>query len=81
MTNTLINLKIEHNNYRKKYDEWINNNSSSLAVLRLDRQYIQTFLKEIDDNNEFIVTGDEKKYCNNRNNALGQEINIISKWN
>ena len=40
MTNFLINLKIELNSYQKQYDDWINNHSSLLTELRLERQYI-----------------------------------------
>ena len=40
MNNFLINLKIEQNNYHKEYDERINNNSSLLSELRLERQFI-----------------------------------------
>ena len=55
MTNCLLNLEIELNSYQKKYDEWINNNRSSLAEFRLERQSIQCFMKGKDDNNKFVV--------------------------
>ena len=51
-----------------------------LPELRLDRQTIQSFfLKERDNNNKFIVTGNEKKECNYRNNTLEQKIIMLSK--
>ena len=61
MTNCLLNLEIELNSYQKKYDEWINNNRYSLAELRLERQSIQCFLKEKDDNNNFVVAKNLKE--------------------
>ena len=48
--NNLINLKIELNRYQKQYNEWINNNSSSISELRLERQSIQCFLIDRDEN-------------------------------
>lgn len=78
MNNLLINLKIEQNNYHKEYDKRINNNSSLLSELRLERQFIKYFLKERYNNYKLIVTGKESKEYNNRINVLGQHINILS---
>ena len=58
---------------------WVNINHSSLAELRLERQTVQSFLKKRDDNNKLIVTGIERKECNNRYTILGQDIIILSK--
>ena len=37
MANLLINLKIQLNSHQQEYDDWIKNNSSSLAKLRLEK--------------------------------------------
>ena len=45
LTNVLINLKIKLNKHEKYYDKWINNYSSLLAELRLERQGIVCLLE------------------------------------
>ena len=40
---------------------------------------MQSFFKERDDNNKFIVTGSKRKECNSWKNILGQEISISFK--
>ena len=79
MFNYLINLKIEQHNYQKQYDKSINNNNSSLAEWRLERQSIQYFLKEQDNKYIYVITGDIRKGCNVWNSVLRQEIIMLSK--
>ena len=43
------------------YDEWINNNSSALASLRMDRKFIINVINERDDNNKHKRTLKERK--------------------
>jgi len=53
LTNCLINFKIELKKHQQVYDEWINNNSSALASLRMDRKFIINIINERDENNKF----------------------------
>ena len=43
------------------YDEWINNNSSALATLRIERTGIINDINERDDNNKYKRTIKERK--------------------
>ena len=60
LTNFLIDLKIELNKYEQDYDEWINNYSSLLVELRIERQGIIFLLERRDDSNKFIAKRKEK---------------------
>ena len=61
LSNCLIDLKIELKNHEKDYNKWIDNNSSLLAELRLERQGIICLLEERDDMKKFIIKGKQKK--------------------
>ena len=52
LTNCLINFEIELKNHQQVYGEWINNNSSALASLRIDRTCIISVINELDDINK-----------------------------
>ena len=61
LSNCLIDLKIELKNHEKDYNKWIDNNSSLLAELKLERQGIICLLEERDDMKKFIIKGKQKK--------------------
>ena len=56
LTNCLINFKIELKKLQQVYDEWINNDSSALVSLRMDRQFIINVINERDENNKLKKT-------------------------
>ena len=53
LTNCLINYKIDLKKNQQVFDEWINNNSSTLATLRIKRTGIINDINERDDNNKY----------------------------
>ena len=61
LTNCLINFKIELKSHQQVYDEWINNNSSALASLRMDRKFIINIINERDENNKLKKPLKERK--------------------
>ena len=69
LSNFLIDLKIELNKHEQDFDIWINNYSSLLVELRIERQCIIFLLERRDDSNKFIAkrkrkkTKKERKYC------------------
>ena len=47
--------------HQQVYHEWINNNSSTLASLRIDRTCIINVINERDDNNKYKRSLKERK--------------------
>ena len=79
LTNCLIDLKVELKKHEKDYDEWINNYSSLLTELRLEKQGIICLLEERDDNNKYIVKGKERKDCIEYKTKIATKIDYLSK--
>ena len=78
LTNCLINFKIELKNINICYDEWINNNSSALASLRMDRKFIINVLNERDENNKLKKTLKERKELSLDKQNLSDQIIILA---
>ena len=53
LTNCLINYKIDLKKNQQVFDEWINNNTSALATLRIKRTGIINDINERDNNNKY----------------------------
>ena len=56
LTNCLIDFKIDLKKNQQVYDEWINNNSSALATLRIERTGIINDINERNDKNKYKRT-------------------------
>ena len=79
LANFVIELKVELNKQEKVYDEWINDYSSLLDELRLERQGNICLLEEREDNNTFIVKGIERKDCIEYKSNIATRIDNFSK--
>ena len=78
LTNCLINFKIELKNHQQVYDKWINNNSSTLASLWMDRKFIISVINERDDNNKLKKTLKERKELSLDKQNLSDQIIILA---
>ena len=78
LTNCLINFKIEFKNHQQVLDEWINNNSSALASLRIYRTCIINVLNELDDNNKYKRSLKERKELDFDIQNLADQINLLA---
>ena len=72
-------FKIELNKHEKDYDEWINNYSSLLAELKLERQGIARLLEERDDINKHIVKGKEKVIALIKKKSCNKDWQLIKR--
>ena len=63
------------------YDEWINNNSSALATLRMDRKFIINVIDEHDENNKLKNTLKERKELSLDKQNLSDQIVILANKN
>ena len=79
LANFVIELKVELNKQEKVYDEWINDYSSLLDELRLERQGNICLLEEREDNNTFIVKGIERKDFIEYKSNIATRIDNFSK--
>ena len=78
MTNCLINFKIELKKHQQVYDKWINNNSSALVSLRMDRKFIINVINERDENNKLKKTLKERKELSLDKQSLSDQIVILA---
>ena len=78
LTNCLINYKIDLKKNQQVYDEWINNNSSALATLRMKRTGLIIDINERDDNNKFKRSLKERKELGVVKDNIANEINIFA---
>ena len=78
LTNCLINYKIDLKKTQQVYDEWINNNSSALATLRIKRTGIINDINERDDNNKYKRSLKERKKLVVVKDNLVNEIKIFA---
>ena len=78
LTNCLINFKVELKKHQPVYDEWINNNSSALVSLRIDRKLIISVINERDDNNKLKKTLKERKELILDKQKLSDQIIILA---
>ena len=77
LTIFLINFKIELKKHQQVYDEWINNNSSALTSLRIDRTCIINVINERDDNNKYKRSLKERKELALDKRNLADQINLL----
>ena len=77
LTNCSIYFKIELKTINKFYDEWINNNSSALASLRIDRIFIINVINKCDDKNKHKMSLQERKELA-LNKNLEDKINFLA---
>ena len=78
MKNCLINFKIELKKHQQVYDEWINNNSSTLVSLRMDITFIINVINERDENNKHKNILKERKELALDLKKLSDQINVLA---
>ena len=60
ISNVLMDIQIEFNQYKESFEKWTKNNCITIAALRIEKKLIEPLLKEKDDNNCLLIIGNYK---------------------